>query len=53
MAETTPPPLTIELTPAQVALVRAALRLLLDAEDDVEAIRELKALLARLDGRGP
>ncbi len=39
---------SLELSPAEVALVRAALRLLLDAEDDIETIRAVKALLARL-----
>ncbi len=39
---------SLELSPDEVALVRAALRLLLDAEDDIETIRAVKALLARL-----
>ncbi len=43
-----PQPIVLELTPDEVQLVRAALRLLLDAEDDIEAIRQVKKLLARL-----
>ncbi len=43
-----PQPIALELTPDEVDLVRAALRLLLDAEDDIETIRQVKKLLARL-----
>lgn len=38
----------LELSPDEADLLRAALRLLLDAEDDPDTIRALKALLARL-----
>lgn len=49
MAETVAPSMTIELTPEQVEVVRAALRLLLASEEDVEEIRAVKALLVRLE----
>lgn len=39
---------TVELTPDELQLVHAALRLFLRSEDDTETIIELKALLARL-----
>ena len=39
---------SLELTAGELALVLAAVELLLDAEDDTEAIDELKDLLARL-----
>jgi len=39
---------SLELTADELALVRAAVELLLDAEDDTETIDELKDLLARL-----
>ncbi len=48
MPDTPTQPVTIQLTPEQVALVRTALRLLLSSEDDVAEIREIKTLLARL-----
>lgn len=38
----------VELSSGEIELVRAALRLLLASEEDVEEIREIKALLARL-----
>lgn len=38
----------LELSRDEADLLRAALRLLLDAEDDPDTIRALKALLARL-----
>lgn len=37
----------VELSRSDLALVRAALRLMLRSEDDPDTIRELKALLAR------
>jgi Arc/MetJ-type ribon-helix-helix transcriptional regulator len=40
--------ISLELSADEAELVRAALRLLLDAEDDPDTIRQLKALLARL-----
>lgn len=40
--------ITVELSPEDMELVRTALRLLLQAEDDPDTIRKLKALLARL-----
>lgn len=49
MTEIIAPRLTIELTPEQVEVVRAALRLLLSSEEDVEEIRAIKALLVRLE----
>jgi Arc/MetJ-type ribon-helix-helix transcriptional regulator len=39
---------SLELSPDEAELVRAALRLLLGAEDDPDTIRAVKALLARL-----
>ncbi len=38
----------VELSLDELRLVRAGLRMLLDAEDDPEIIAELKVLLARL-----
>ncbi len=41
---------TVELSPEDVQLVRAALLLLLHAEDDPDEIARLKELLARFAG---
>ncbi len=38
----------VRLTPEELGLVLAGLRLMLDAEDDPETIAELKRLLRRL-----
>lgn len=38
----------LRLSQRELELVRAALRLLLGAEDDIETIRAVKALLTRL-----
>ncbi len=49
MPETTEQgPIELVLTRGDADLVRTALRLLLNAEDDPETIAELKAILARL-----
>jgi len=48
MADRTASRPVLELSPEEVELVRAALRLLLASEEDPEEIREIKALLARL-----
>ncbi len=39
---------TLEMTPDQLSLVEAGLKLLLAVEDDHEAIRQLKDLLAQV-----
>ncbi len=39
---------SVELSPDELELILAGLRMLLDAEDDPEIITELKVLLARL-----
>jgi hypothetical protein len=40
---------SVELTADELTLVRAALVLLLEAEDDTETIDQLKVLIARLE----
>jgi len=45
-------PVSLELTTDELALVRAALELLLDAEEDTETIEELKDLIGRLQRIG-
>ena len=45
----TPSALAVELTAGEIELVRIALRLLLASEEDIEEIREIKALLLRLE----
>jgi hypothetical protein len=52
MTESPAPRLIVELTEEQIAVVRAALRLLLASEEDIEEIREIKTLLAQLDAAG-
>ncbi len=46
-------PVQVELSPSELNLVRAGLRMLLHAEDDPQAIEELKTLLMRLSAEGP
>jgi len=48
MPDETGSSVTIELSREQLGLVIAALRLLLASEEDVDEIRQIKALLARL-----
>jgi hypothetical protein len=45
----TPNALAVELTAGEIELVRTALHLLLASEEDIEEIREIKALLLRLE----
>lgn len=49
MSDSASSTVTVELTPDQLELVKAALRLLLASEDDVEEIRAIKAMLAQLE----
>ncbi len=48
MPDETGSAVTIELSREELALIVAALRLLLASEEDVDEIRQVKALLARL-----